>query len=347
MARRPISTFSLSFLDCLCCGFGSVILVFMIISQRVTAETQEVVADLRSQALRLTVQTEALAEEVAEEQDALSAATRDLDRKRSELVRRRRQLASLDELIARKRGDVDRSRQSVQEAMKRAATAAAAPEETREKRGRRELVTGLDMTGKRVLILLDTSASMLDRYISNVVLLRNLPESRRRRAPKWRQAVSTVDWLLSSILVESKFQIYTFDTEARPLLEGTAGDWLEVSDDRRVRQARAKLREITPAGGTSLHAAFSAAARLQPPPDNLFLLVDGLPTQGAEPASSPTVSGDQRLRFFDRAARRLPGSIQVNVILYPLEGDPQAASAYWRLAFESGGAMMSPSSDWP
>lgn len=347
MARRPIQTFSLSFLDCLCCGFGSVILVFMIISQKITTESQEVVADLQSQALRLTVQTETLAAEVSEDRDALDAAAQELEKKKSELARRRRQLASLDALLAQKRGDVSSSRQSVEEAMKRAATAAAAPEETRDKRGRRELVTGLDMTGKRVLILVDTSGSMLDRYIANIVLLRNMPEARQRKAPKWQQAVSTVDWLLSSILAESKFQVYTFDYEAKPLIEGTAGTWLDVSDDKRVREARRQMRKITPSGGTSLYSAFSAAARLQPPPDNVFLLVDGLPTQGESRSSSETISGDRRLHLFEKAARRLPGSIKVNVILYPLEGDPQAASAYWRLAYESGGAMMSPSSDWP
>ena len=347
MARRPISTFSLSFLDCLCCGFGSVILVFMIISRQVTADSQEIVADLQSQALRLTVQTEALAEEVSEDRQLLSTSTAELEREKAALRRRRQQLASLDQLLAMKRGDVDAQKQSVQDAMKRAATAAAAPEETRDKRGRRELVTGLDMTGERVLILVDVSGSMLDRYISNVVLLRNLSKARQRQSPKWQQAVSTVDWLLSSILVESKFQIYTFDVEARPLIEGTSGTWLDVDDDARIRKARARMREITPAGGTSLYHALSVAARMQPPPDNLFLLVDGLPTQGSDRSSSRTVSGDQRLRYFEKAIRRLPGQLPVQVILYPLEGDPEAAAAYWRLAYDSGGALMSPSADWP
>ena len=35
MARRPINVFGLSFLDCMCCGFGAVILVFMIISAKI------------------------------------------------------------------------------------------------------------------------------------------------------------------------------------------------------------------------------------------------------------------------------------------------------------------------
>lgn len=319
----------------------------MLISQRVTADSTEVVADLETQALRLTVQTEALSADVSQEREALAASSTELEQKKAKMRKRRRQIASLDALIAQKRGDVDASRQSVEEAMKRAATAAAAPEETRDKRGRRELVTGLDMTGKRVLILLDVSGSMLDRYIANIVLLRNMSKSRQRQAPKWQQAVSTVDWLLSSIPKESKFQITTFDVAARPLIKGTLGTWLDVSDDKRVREARAKMREITPAGGTSLYAAFSAAARMQPPPDSIFLLVDGLPTQGSDPTATGTVSGDQRLRHFQKASRRLPSSARVNVILYPLEGDPEASAAFWRLAYDSGGALMSPSSDWP
>ena len=41
MARRQLNPFALSFLDCMCCGFGAVILVFMIISAKIQAESEE------------------------------------------------------------------------------------------------------------------------------------------------------------------------------------------------------------------------------------------------------------------------------------------------------------------
>jgi len=37
----------------------------------------------------------------------------------------------------------------------------------------------------------------------------------------------------------------------------------------------------------------------------------------------------------------------VNIILYPMEGDPLAADAYWRLAKKTKGAFFCPSRNWP
>jgi hypothetical protein len=347
MPRKPISTFSLSFLDCLCCGFGSVILVFMLISSRVTTESQEILGDLRAQALRLSVQTETLGEEVAEENEKLVGLRSKLEKKRAAARSKTHQVEQLDRLIALKRSSVSSSKEDVTEALAASAKPASQTPETREKRGQRELVTGLNMSGDHILILLDVSASMLDRYIANVLLVRNLSPARQRQAAKWRQAAATVDWILSSIPKDSKFQVYVFDVTARPLIEGTKGEWLDVADDKRVGEARRRLREVTPGGGTSLYQALAVPMRLRPPPDNVFLLVDGLPTQGERSSAQDTVSGDRRLDYFDQAVGQLPRQVEVNVILYPMEGDPEGAAAYWKLAFDSGGVMMSPSEDWP
>ena len=46
--------------------------------------------------------------------------------------------------------------------------------------------------GKRVLILLDNSASMLDASLVNVLRKRNMDDATKRRAEKWRQALDTV-----------------------------------------------------------------------------------------------------------------------------------------------------------
>ena len=53
MARRPVNVFALSFLDCICCGFGAVILVFMIISAKIQEDSSEKLEGLESNRLRL------------------------------------------------------------------------------------------------------------------------------------------------------------------------------------------------------------------------------------------------------------------------------------------------------
>jgi len=108
-----------------------------------------------------------------------------------------------------------------------------------------------------------------------------------------------------------------------------------------------KLGRVVPDGGTSLHNAFAALRSLDPPPDNVYLLTDGLPTQGAKQPRGKTVSPARRLSHFREALEVLPSRVPVNVILFPMEGDPDAAISFWLLAQRSGGSLLSPSRDWP
>ena len=53
MVRRPVNVFALSFLDCICCGFGAVILVFMIISAKIQEVSNEKLEGLESNRVQL------------------------------------------------------------------------------------------------------------------------------------------------------------------------------------------------------------------------------------------------------------------------------------------------------
>ena len=213
--------------------------------------------------------------------------------------------------------------------------------------GNRQYLTGLNLGGQRIVIMVDTSASMLANRLVNVIRLRNMDPTLQKQAGKWTRTLDTVDWLTAQLPVSAQFQVMTFNTEARPALEGTEGQWLEVADTPKLEAISLALREQVPAGGTSLHNAFTALAALPSPPDNIFLLTDGLPTQGERAPRSSRVSGNERLKLFREAIRRLPSGVPVNTILFPMEGDPMAASEYWQLARASSGSFMSPSTDWP
>ena len=86
---------------------------------------------------------------------------------------------------------------------------------------------------------------------------------------------------------------------------------------------------------------------MDPAPDNVFLIVDSLPTQGASAPRRATVTGRQRMSHYGDALKRLPPGVPFNVIMFPMEGDPLAPAAYWSLAQNTGGVYMSPSEDWP
>jgi hypothetical protein len=188
---------------------------------------------------------------------------------------------------------------------------------------------------------------MLADTIVNAIRRRHLPAEQRRQAAKWRQAVRTADWLATQMPRDSRFQIYAFDVGARPVVAGTDGVWLDAGDPKALDSAVQALKQLAPENGTSLHAAFAAAAAMTPRPDNIVLITDGLPTQGRTPPRGKTVSGRDRLRLFERAMDELPRGVPVNVILLPMEGDPMAASAFWKLAMATSGSFMTPSRDWP
>ena len=213
--------------------------------------------------------------------------------------------------------------------------------------GNRQYLTGLNLGGDRIIILVDTSASMLANQLINVIRLRSMDEALQKQAGKWTRTLDTVDWLTAQLPVNAQFQVITFNTEAAPVLPGTATQWLDVADTPKLEAISAALRERVPAGGTSLYNAFEALRALPTPPDNIFLLTDGLPTQAERPPRGSKVSGNQRLQFFRDAIRRLPGNVPVNIVLFPMEGDPMAASEYWQLAQASSGSFLSPSIDWP
>ena len=359
--KRQASTFNLSFLDIMSCGFGAVVLVFLIIDHSMEVETKTLNAEVFSE-------IDLLEEDIREGQEGLVAlrnaiASTDLEiveaqglatRVTEELDRYEALIASLEEEGFTDTTDVDALKAEInrlEERVKKLQEAADA-ESGQSARdftgdGNRQYLTGLNLGGNRIAILVDASSSMLADSIVNVIRLRNMDPQLQRQADKWRRTLNTVDWLTSQLPLNARYQIIAFNTEAAPVLAGTEDKWLEVADAAQLKSATAALREQLPSGGTSLHRAFDAVTQLPQGPDNIFLITDGLPTQGTEPPRKTTISGRDRLTLFRRAVQRLPAGVPVNIILAPMEGDPMAASEFWQLAQVSGGSFMSPSRDWP
>lgn len=211
----------------------------------------------------------------------------------------------------------------------------------------RQYLSGLKVDGRRVLILVDSSASMLDETIVNVLRRRNMSEAQKLQAPKWQRTLRMIDWLETQMSPTSKFQIYSFNSKSAAVLPETAGTWLRFGEGEQFRKASDTLKKTIPKDGTNLLRAFESIRTLRPIPDNLILLTDSLPTQGSEASQKSTVSGQERLRHFAVARSKLPGKLPVNIILLPMEGGPLAASTYWQLAIQTQGSFIVPASDWP
>ena len=359
MARkRGISTFNLSFLDIMSCGFGAVILVFLIIKHETDTQIEEVHQDQLAEVTLLEEEIKVGQENLVQTRNTISAIDQQLVEARG-LARRineqidavRGQIADLDD------SDTDSTIKQLQAQLKTIEEEKKKLEEEEEAlganvrahlgQGDRQYLTGLNLGGDRILILLDSSSSMLDRTLINILIRRNSDDEVKRRSKKWLRAIATVDWLTTQLPASSHFQIFTFNEDTNPLLPGTDNQWIEVANAADLEQSMLNLRKVIPEGGTNLANAFLSMGQLSPLPDNIFLLTDGLPTRGLSKARSNTISGRDRLRLYHSALDQLPSGIPVNVILLPMEGDPMAAAAFWQLAQTTQGSFLSPSKDWP
>jgi hypothetical protein len=359
--RRRANAFSLSFLDIMSCGFGAVVLVYLVLNHQTEVEKERVNETLSSEVDMLEREvTDAqqrlveLLNTIAEITDREAVVTGETDRVVTALERDQEALQALEEDARARQENVEALRADLARLEEQSFRAQGSDDlddfgdSARAFRGdgRRQYLTGLRVDGQNVLILLDSSASMLDETLVNVIRRRNLGPEQRRRADKWQRAVAATDWLTTQLPLEGQFQLYTFSVDAEPAVPDTRGKWLKVAD-RALETAVESIRRIAPEGGTSLARTFRSIAEFDPPPDNIFLVTDGLPTQGIDPPRRDFVNGRQRLGHFREALRELPDGVPVNVILLPMEGDPMAAGAFWELAWATQGALLSPSRDWP
>ena len=364
--RRKLDVFGLSFLDAMTCGFGAVVLFFMVIQGATDDPPAEPspFPDRRAEVDLLEEEVLVGHENLVELRNSLTES--ELERVRAQGLSRRlietlkeiqEELATFEESTLAKKEHVKRLQtdlQTLEQSTKRLSASLPSEETPGDKQrsfvgdGDRQYLTGLKVGGERILILVDASASMLADTVVNVIVRRNLPPERRRLADKWRQAVDTVDWLATQMPRDAHFQLYTFDERARPVIEGSAGKWLDAGDPKVVDKAVAGLRRVAPEKGTNLFHALATIRELRPRPDNVILLVDGLPTQGRKASRKGTISGKKRLDLFEDAVREHASEyVPINVVLFPMEGDPRAASAYWQLALATRGSFLAPTEDWP
>ena len=361
--RRSSEIFSMSFLDCMSCGFGAVILFFMIINSRsdvapndqtkaLQAETNkleiEVLEGRKNLALaRTSIQKLETEEEAASDQISIIKAL--IAELQAELAKYDKDTLAKIKSIEKLQSDIKSLEDEIKRllALKKEGEAAGQRARSFKGEGDRQYLTGLKLGGERTLILVDRSTSMLHETVVNILRRRNLPESEQLLSRKWRQVVASVDWLSSQFRPGTEYQIYMFNNVTEPVIKGTDGLWLKADDVDQVDEAIAKLRRTVPKNGTNMYAAFQVIRDMKPRPDNVILLVDSMPTMDQATSSKSVIGAGERANLFTAATQLVPSGIPINVMLYPMEGDPAAVTSFWSLALKTRGSMISVSHDWP
>lgn len=352
MFRKRTEGFNLAFLDIMACGLGAVILVLMIVKQKVDEAPIEVdnlkqdisqLEQVQSEALLTLRELETAKQSQQSRQAALQAALRE---KQSILARQSESLEGSQAELAQ---------------LKSAITDIKVPDredlvETQQVNEENYLL-GLRVEGRKIAILVDISASMTNEKLIDIIQTKSRSTQVKQQAPKWLRTKKTVEWLLARLPAESEVVVVAFSDEATVL--GGNASW-RPGNSQTVNTIMAELNTLVPQGATNLQKGLDTINTFSP--SNLYVVTDGLPTKGESryrslnpfascsslTGSAATISGDCRLKLFQQtiteSGRR---DIQVDVVLLPLEGDPDAFNQYWSWAAVTGGLVISPAGNWP
>jgi hypothetical protein len=171
--RRPIEVFSMSFLDIICCGFGAIILLFVLsrhaepmVIEGIREDLEGVLADLQKTLYELRGETTVL--------------NRDLNAQRVELQRERQVFASLQGELSAVRGEFAAAEQTLTAKLviegKLATARQELTEEMRRLLGeshRREetdsTIGGVPVDSEYIIFIIDTSGSMYNNAWALVI----------------------------------------------------------------------------------------------------------------------------------------------------------------------------------
>jgi hypothetical protein len=349
--RRDTEVFSLAFLDCICCGFGAVILVFIL---TVTQKTNVDKADV-----------DAARDRLKKVQSSVSMTKQDLDRLAAVLAAAQLELQDINakstqdqlKLTDRKRelllmlqqtGALKDALHTLLGEKKALPTEDVAPPVPIPNIDRRQYLTGVKLQGEFVVFLVRTSGSMLDDTIDAAAARLNDTDDKKREAPKWQRVIQSLEWMLASLDPETHFQILFFAEDTTPVIPTKGDEWFSTKDRKTMTEVITRLHAVVPKGGANMEKAFTAVRFLPRLPDSIVLITDGLPTRSDSLPMDGDVDEGHRIRFFEIATKQLPPRIPVSTILFPmLTGDPGAPGLYWELANATRGALVSPSKSWP
>jgi hypothetical protein len=349
--RRETEVFSLAFLDCICCGFGAVILVFILtVSQKTTVDKSDVdIARNRLEKLQndVTLTKEEL-DRLAKVLAAAQLELQDINAKNTQdqlkLTDRKRELL----LMLQQTGALKDALHSLLGEKKALPTEDVAPPIAIPNIDRRQYLTGVKLNGEFVVFLVRSSGSMLGDTIDDASARLDEPDDKKRQAPKWQRAVHALQWMLASMDPDTHFQIFFWAEDVTPIIPNRGEEWFSTKDKKTMAEVVKRLDEVVPKGGANLEKAFTAVRFLPKLPDSIVLFTDGLPTRSESLPMEGEIDEGSRIRFFDIARKQLPPRIPVSTILFPmLTGDPGAPGLYWELANATHGALVSPSKSWP
>ncbi|MGH8019644.1 MAG: hypothetical protein ACREIA_15450 [Opitutaceae bacterium] len=348
--RRAFEVFSLSFLDCICCGFGAMLLLFVLtigkqadnrtaIVTRIQVMISQLEADIKTE----KEATELVRQRIQSEKENIDIQNVKFEAKKTDLTKLEDELALVLQQRSALKDQVDRLLAQQKEIPK----VDEPPPIPIPNLQRRQYLTGFNFEGNYVVFMIEASGGMVADSVDEAIAMISATDEVKRQSVKWRRVVRSVQWIIANLRPNQVYQIMVFNSEAVPLIPERETEWFKPLDRETTAEVLKRIEEITPKGGANHERAFASLREMFPSVDSVMLLTDGLPTQSDSIPSSSMTTDSDRERFFRAALRSVPRQTPINTILYPMSGDPAAAFLYWQLADNSHGALISPSPLWP
>src|SRR5688572_28326331 len=259
--RRELEVFSLSFLDCICCGFGAVLLIFLLtIAKKTDVDKADVNAArdrLRRVESQMTLnqqQLDRLAQILAAAQLELQSINAKTAQDQVKLSDRKRELL----LMLQQTGALKDALHALLGEKKALPTEEVAPPIPIPNVDRRQYLTGVKLTGDFVVFLVRASGSMLDETIDAAASRLDDSDEKKREAPKWQRTIQALEWMLASLDPETHFQILLFNEETTSILPTRIEEWFSTRDRKTMTEIVSKLHSVVPKGGANLERAFTA-----------------------------------------------------------------------------------------
>jgi len=333
MRRREQNSAALSFMDVICCGFGAVLLLFILTAKQQILERSEEA----TQAVEAARTLQVAIEEAEAKQKALDTEIAALDPQPETTSTSLAELAAEQERLAREIED----RAQDLAALESEEPETEAPAGLERPSADQNYLSGLRLRGPRAVILLENSGSMLAPTAEEAV--ERLRAGTAAQSEKWARAKAATRTVLASIPKGTRVAILRMNESTAPLSGSPGNPYIDPYDNAALLSTLERLEALEASGGADLGRAIRAVGALPERPSSLVLIGDGLPTA---PARGGSLSEADRVALFRNATA--PGiNYPFNVILFPFAGDPAAAGLFWQLSARTNGITLIPEETWP
>tara|TARA_B110000858_G_scaffold196730_1_gene256243 strand:- start:942 stop:1931 length:990 start_codon:yes stop_codon:yes gene_type:complete len=228
--------------------------------------------------------------------------------------------------------------------------------ETKYRPIKKEYISGCNVTGNKIIFLLDTSMSMLSKEVIDIISLSLQSDKVKNNSSKWITGKNTIRWLIDNTPETSKILIAGFNTKVS--YDVAPGEWTRINERTSIEKQLINLFSNPPDKGTNLQNTIKGLSEWEDV-NSIYLITDSLPTQSNRKRNDPTksrcfnndyTSGTCRIKFFQQFAEeleKLSSNVKLNTILLPMNGDPDAPYYFSDLSTSTGGCFMTPSKNWP